>query len=76
MSRMYSITDSVKVEEAENGTSLVSARIPSYMVADIIETLELLQQIARWLHMRTRSHEAEYLAKRFHGLLSKSYRKR
>ena len=65
--RFY-ISDHVEVEEKENGVSLVSVRLPSHMVADIIEVLDGLLHIARWMHTRTRAAESMYLVKRFKKL--------
>lgn len=65
--RFY-ISDHVKVEEQENGISLVSCRLPSHMVADIIEVLDQLLHIARWMHTRTRAAESMYLVKRLKKL--------
>ncbi|TLN03804.1 hypothetical protein FDZ73_06370 [bacterium] len=65
--RFY-ISDHVKVEEQGDGVSLVSCRLPSHLVADIIEVLDLLLHISRWMHTRTRAAESSYLAKRFKKL--------
>lgn len=64
----YGITDRVKIQECENGISLVTVHLPSYMVADLIEVADIMLQIARWMRHKTYSSEAEYLAKRFHAL--------
>jgi hypothetical protein len=65
--RFY-INDHVQIEEGENGVSKVTALLPSHMAADMIEVLEQLLHIARWMHTRTRSAEAVYLARRFRDL--------
>lgn len=66
--RFY-ISDHVKVEECdEQGVSLVSCRLPSHLVADIIEVLDQLLHIARWMHTRTRAAESVHLVRRFRHL--------
>ncbi len=68
MSPRFYVNDHVQIEECENGVSLVSARIPSHMVADVIEIIDIMMHIARWLNTRTRIAEASYLARRFNSL--------
>jgi hypothetical protein len=65
--RFY-INDHVQIEECENGVSKVTALLPSHMVADVVEVLDHLLHIARWMHTRTRAAEAIYLSRRFKDL--------
>jgi len=65
--RFY-MSDHVTVEEGLDGVSLVSVRLPSHMVADIIELVDQLLHISRWLSTRTRAAESMYLVKRFKKL--------
>lgn len=68
MNGRFYISDHVKVEESENGKSRVTCVLPSHLVADIVEMLDTIIHLARWVHTRSRAAEAAYLSKRFRAL--------
>jgi len=48
----------VKVEASENGTALITVRVPAYMATDIIELADHIIHCSRWLRTRSRAQEA------------------
>lgn len=69
MNGRFYISDHVRVEETENGMSRVSCVLPSHLVADIVEMLDTILHLARWVHTRSRAAESVYLSKRFRALI-------
>lgn len=67
--RRFYISEHVQVEETESGVSLVSCRLPSHLVADIVEMLDTILHLSRWVHTRSRASEAVYLSRRFKSLV-------
>lgn len=54
----FYLMDHIKIEPGEDGISVVTAKVPSYMVGEILSLITNMEHIARVLRTKTRSMEA------------------
>lgn len=55
-----------EVSPGPDGVSIVTVKIPSHMVTEVMELVDLLLYMSRWLRTRSRAAEAIYKARQLH----------
>lgn len=52
-----------KVEPGSDGISIITVKVPSHMVAEVVDLLDRLLYMARWFRTRTRAADAIFRAR-------------
>lgn len=64
----FFMSDHVEVKPGKDGISVITIALPSHLVADVVEIIDMLLYAARWLRTRTRSAEAIAKARQFYKM--------